>query len=318
MGDTIRLNDLHPKPGSAHRRKRRGRGVGSGHGKTGTRGQKGQKSRSGVSNDKLSSGQTPITRQKPKRGANQGTEGSRYSIVNIQDLTELVRQGRIVRGQIVDQSTLVRLGLASKKPNAVKILGSGDIDIPLYLSVAKASENAIRAIRNSGGDVFEFENSKGFYSSDVLSNDILCSGEGMKRTIYVVHGGGVIDYKIRISCLMKDVEEPGFEGFSFSIHSRGPDFETRVFKLDPEEAIPVREGLAIFEFGFSFAAPISDKDPLSYSDEVVIVSYYRNNPIYSDTLYVDLDLRERSTPEKKDQGLTNSNKLGAAQLDLDM
>jgi large subunit ribosomal protein L15 len=147
-GRVTGLGDLHGKPGATHSRKRVGRGVGSGMGKTSTRGHKGAKARSGNKKKPgYEGGQMPIQRRLPKRGFNN---------IFAKDFSE-VNVGRLERfeaGATVDTEALRKSGLVRKlAQNGVKLLGSGEIDRPLHLKVQGCSESAKKKVEGAGGSV---------------------------------------------------------------------------------------------------------------------------------------------------------------------
>lgn len=139
------LNTLKPALGSTKDRKRIGRGPGSGHGKTATKGHKGQKARSGGSiKAGFEGGQMPLQRRLPKRGF---TPLSRieYSVVNLEQLDVFEA------GAAVDAAALVSKGLIKCSSNAVKILGNGDLTKSLKISATKFSQSARDKIVAAGG-----------------------------------------------------------------------------------------------------------------------------------------------------------------------
>jgi large subunit ribosomal protein L15 len=143
----MRLNTLTPAKGSRKARKRLGRGVGSGTGKTAGRGTKGQKSRSGGSlRPGFEGGQMPIHRRLPKRGFTNIFKKN-YALINLRDLN------RFESGSIVDEAELVKSGLIKSRRDGIKLLGQGDIDYPLTLKIHKASKSAIDKIQAAGGSI---------------------------------------------------------------------------------------------------------------------------------------------------------------------
>ncbi|MFO7688784.1 MAG: 50S ribosomal protein L15 [Desulfobacterales bacterium] len=143
----MRLNDLAPPPGARKARKRIGRGVGSGWGKTAGRGSKGQNSRSGGGvRPGYEGGQMPIHRRLPKRGFTNVFKKT-YAVVNIRDLAKMEH------GSVVDEAALVRAGLVKGRRDGVKLLGQGDINIPLTLKVDLVSRSARQKIESAGGTV---------------------------------------------------------------------------------------------------------------------------------------------------------------------
>jgi large subunit ribosomal protein L15 len=143
----MRLNDLAPAPGARKSRKRVGRGVGSGWGKTAGRGSKGQNSRSGGGvRPGYEGGQMPIHRRLPKRGFTNIFKKT-YAVINIRDLAKMER------GSVVDEAALVRAGLVKGRRDGVKLLGQGDIAIPLTVKIDLISQSARQKIESAGGTV---------------------------------------------------------------------------------------------------------------------------------------------------------------------
>jgi large subunit ribosomal protein L15 len=146
----IGLHNLKPAKGAKHRRKIVGRGEGSGHGGTATRGTKGQKARSGDGAKKIGfeGGQMPIYRRIPKRGFNNGPFRKVYDIVNLDQLNKLDA------GTEITAALLKEKGLVSQT-KYVKILGDGNIDKALTFVKVKASKSAKSKIESAGGKVQE-------------------------------------------------------------------------------------------------------------------------------------------------------------------
>lgn len=143
------LNTLKPALGSTKDRKRIGRGPGSGHGKTATKGHKGQKARSGGSiKAGFEGGQMPLQRRLPKRGFTP-LDRIEYSVVNLKQLDIFEA------GSTVDAAALAAKGLIKNSSNAVKILGNGDLAKALKVAAAKFSQSARDKITASGGTVEE-------------------------------------------------------------------------------------------------------------------------------------------------------------------
>jgi large subunit ribosomal protein L15 len=143
----MRLNDLAPAPGARKTRKRIGRGVGSGWGKTAGRGSKGQNSRSGGGvRPGYEGGQMPIHRRLPKRGFTNIFKKT-YAVINIRDLAKMES------GSIVDEAVLVRAGLVKGRRDGVKLLGQGEIDVPLTVKIDLVSQSARQKIESAGGTV---------------------------------------------------------------------------------------------------------------------------------------------------------------------
>ena len=143
----MRLHEIGPTPGSKKNRKRVGRGVGSGWGKTAGRGTKGQNSRSGGGvRPGYEGGQMPIHRRLPKRGFT-NIFAKKYAVINIRDLS------RFESGSVVDETALVRVRLVKGKRDGIKLLGQGEIDYPLTIKVNQISQSARTKIEAAGGSV---------------------------------------------------------------------------------------------------------------------------------------------------------------------
>ena len=143
----MKLNELSPAKGSRSARKRLGRGVGSGTGKTAGRGSKGLKSRSGGSvRPGFEGGQMPIHRRLPKRGFTNIFKKN-FVEINIRDLA------RFESGNLVDKGALIQEGLVRGKNDGIVLLGKGDISIPLTIKVNRISKGAREKIEGAGGTV---------------------------------------------------------------------------------------------------------------------------------------------------------------------
>ena len=143
----MKLNELSPPKGSRRSRKRLGRGVGSGVGKTAGRGSKGQNSRSGGGvRPGFEGGQMPIHRRLPKRGFTNIFKQN-FAVVNIRDLS------KFESGSIVDEAALVRAGLVKGRRDGIKLLGQGEINFPLEIRINKVSKGAREKIVAAGGKV---------------------------------------------------------------------------------------------------------------------------------------------------------------------
>ncbi|MBN9398661.1 MAG: 50S ribosomal protein L15 ['Candidatus Kapabacteria' thiocyanatum] len=146
------VGNLSPAPGSRHKKKRVGRGAGSGHGGTATRGHKGHQSRSGFSQSPgFEGGQMPLIRRVPKFGFT-SINRVEYQEVNVATLQRLVDERRISDG-VVNASVLYDLGVVRKKSAPVKILGNGDLSAKLTVTVDKVSASAKEKIESAGGVV---------------------------------------------------------------------------------------------------------------------------------------------------------------------
>tara|TARA_B100000575_G_C22832619_1_gene488699 strand:- start:164 stop:637 length:474 start_codon:yes stop_codon:yes gene_type:complete len=149
----MKLNEVKDNPGATKNRKRVGRGIGSGTGKTSGGGHKGQKSRSGVSINGFEGGQMPIHRRLPKRGFT-NIFRKNYVEVNLGRLQAAIEAGRLDAGKPVDAVALVRAGVISKARDGVRILAKGELRAKkVEIHAAGASRAAIAAVEASGGKI---------------------------------------------------------------------------------------------------------------------------------------------------------------------
>ncbi|HEY8498171.1 MAG TPA: 50S ribosomal protein L15 [Limnochordales bacterium] len=147
----MKLHDLKPAPGSRHRPKRVGRGIGSGHGKTSTRGHKGQWARSGgAKGPGFEGGQTPLHRRLPKlRRFTNAPFKKEFAIVNVGDLARVFEPGATVSPETLLERRLIR----ELPKDGVKILGDGELDKALVVRAHRFSRSAIEKIQAAGGTV---------------------------------------------------------------------------------------------------------------------------------------------------------------------
>ena len=147
----MELSNLKPKKGARHGKKRVGRGPGSGHGKTASRGEKGQKSRSGYSSKLgFEGGQMPLHRRLPKRGFTNIFK-KEHAIVNLSDLE------RFDNGATVDEAALRQAGLIKGHHDGIKVLGNGKLSKKLTVQAKKFSESARKQIEAAGGTCQEIQ-----------------------------------------------------------------------------------------------------------------------------------------------------------------
>jgi large subunit ribosomal protein L15 len=145
----MNLGTLKPPEGSRKKKKRVGRGDGSGHGGTAGKGAKGQNARSGHSvRPNFEGGQMPLTRRMPKRGFKNPMRRI-IAIVNIEQLK------RFQEGSIVNRETLAAFGLVSGRVDGIKVLGNGEINFPLSVNVDQVSRGAREKIEAAGGNIVE-------------------------------------------------------------------------------------------------------------------------------------------------------------------
>ncbi len=148
----MKLNGISDNAGSSKARMRIGRGIGSGKGKTGGRGVKGQKARTGVAVKGFEGGQMPLHRRLPKRGF-WNPFSTDYNEVNLGRIQAAVDAGKLAAGEAVTVEALVAAGVCSKPRDGVKLLGNGEISAKLTFEVAAASKSAVAAIEKAGGSV---------------------------------------------------------------------------------------------------------------------------------------------------------------------
>jgi large subunit ribosomal protein L15 len=148
----LKLNDIGVPKGANREKKRRGRGPASGQGKTGGRGHKGQKARSGGGVPPwFEGGQMPLNRRLPKRGFTNIFK-KHFQLVNLDQL-----EGRFQAGEMVNAESLAERGLVRSARQPVKLLGRGEVTKSLTVAVDRASESAVKAIEGAGGSVAQSE-----------------------------------------------------------------------------------------------------------------------------------------------------------------
>jgi large subunit ribosomal protein L15 len=148
----MKLNEIKDNEGSSKSRKRVGRGIGSGKGKTGGRGVKGQSSRSGVAINGFEGGQMPIYRRLPKRGFN-NIFSSDFVIVSLDRVQKAIDAGKLDAKTTVDAAALKAAGVIRREKDGVRILADGELTAKVAFEVAGASKPAIEKIEKAGGSV---------------------------------------------------------------------------------------------------------------------------------------------------------------------
>jgi len=148
----MKLHELRDNPGATKSKKRVGRGPGSGYGKMGGRGIKGQKSRSGVAIKGYEGGQTPLYQRLPKRGFNKPNRKS-FAVVNLGLIQKFVDAGKLDANGTIDEDALVTSGLVRRKLDGIRVLAKGDVTAKLQLAVTGASKSAVEAVEKAGGSV---------------------------------------------------------------------------------------------------------------------------------------------------------------------
>lgn len=147
-----KLNELAPREGSVKGRMRVGRGPGSGKGKTGGRGVKGQKSRTGVSIAGFEGGQMPLHMRLPKRGFKSRNRKD-FAEVNLWRIAQAIEAGKLDAGQPIDGETLLKAGVVRRVKDGVRLLGSGELKAKVQISCHSATASARKAVEGAGGSL---------------------------------------------------------------------------------------------------------------------------------------------------------------------
>ena len=145
----MRLNELSDNPGATKKRKRVGRGPGSGTGKMGGRGIKGQKSRSGVAINGYEGGQMPLYQRLPKRGFNKPNRKA-FAVINLGLIQKFIDLGKLDAKSITEDA-LVESGVVRRKLDGIRVLAKGEITAKATISVTGASKAAVEAVEKAGG-----------------------------------------------------------------------------------------------------------------------------------------------------------------------
>ena len=148
----MKLNEIAPKHGSRKKRFRIGRGIGSGAGKTGGRGGKGQTARSGVRIKGFEGGQMPLYRRIPKRGFRPPNQKT-WQVVNLGTLQKAIDDKKLDADKLIDAAAMQAAGLFKNPSDGVRLLGKGEIKTKIEVKVAGASASAIAAVEKAGGKV---------------------------------------------------------------------------------------------------------------------------------------------------------------------
>ncbi|MGB2203367.1 MAG: 50S ribosomal protein L15 [Pseudooceanicola atlanticus] len=147
----MKLHELRDNPGAAKKRMRVGRGPGSGKGKMGGRGIKGQKSRSGVSINGYEGGQMPLYQRLPKRGFNKPNR-KQFAVINLGIIAKFIEAGKLDASNVTED-TLLASGAIRRKRDGVRVLAKGDIGTAVTIEVTGASKSAIEAVEKAGGSL---------------------------------------------------------------------------------------------------------------------------------------------------------------------
>jgi large subunit ribosomal protein L15 len=148
----MKLNDLRDKDGATHSKKRLGRGIGSGSGKTAGRGVKGQKARSGVAINGFEGGQMPLYRRLPKRGFN-NIFAKDFNIVSLARVQAAIDAGKLDAKETVTAEALIKAGVIRRAKDGVRLLADGELKAKVAFDVAGASKAAIDKVEKAGGSV---------------------------------------------------------------------------------------------------------------------------------------------------------------------
>jgi large subunit ribosomal protein L15 len=149
----MKLNEIRDNKGAHYVAKRRGRGIGSGKGKTSARGCKGQTARTGVALNGFEGGQTPLHRRLPKRGFNNTDFQQRFVVINLGRLQTALDAGHLKADAAVNGASLVAAGVLRRVRDGVRLLAKGELKAPLTIEVAGASKAAVAAVEKLGGKV---------------------------------------------------------------------------------------------------------------------------------------------------------------------
>ena len=148
----MKLNELSDNAGATKRKKRIGRGPGSGMGKMGGRGIKGQKSRSGVAINGYEGGQMPLYQRLPKRGFNKPNRKA-FAVVNLGLIQKFIDEGKLDASAPITEEALVASGLVRRVKDGVRVLAKGEITAKANIEVTGASKSAVEAVEKAGGSL---------------------------------------------------------------------------------------------------------------------------------------------------------------------
>jgi large subunit ribosomal protein L15 len=148
----MKLNDLRDNEGATHSKKRLGRGIGSGSGKTAGRGVKGQKARSGVAINGFEGGQMPLYRRLPKRGF-KNIFAKKFNVVSLARVQTAIDAKKLDAKKTVDIAALIEAGVIRRAKDGVRLLSDGELKAKVTFDVAGASKAAIEKVEKAGGSV---------------------------------------------------------------------------------------------------------------------------------------------------------------------
>jgi len=148
----MKLHELSDNPGATKKRKRVGRGPGSGMGKTAGRGIKGQKSRSGVAINGYEGGQMPLYQRLPKRGFNKPNRKA-FAVINLGLIQKFIDAKKLDAKKAITEDVLIESGLVRRKLDGIRVLAKGEVTSKLKLEVTGASKSAVEAVEKAGGSL---------------------------------------------------------------------------------------------------------------------------------------------------------------------
>jgi large subunit ribosomal protein L15 len=148
----MKLNELRDKEGATHSKKRLGRGIGSGSGKTAGRGVKGQKARSGVALNGFEGGQMPLYRRLPKRGF-KNIFAKKFNVVSLARVQQAIDANKLDAKKTVDVAALIEAGIIRRAKDGVRLLSDGELKAKLTFDIAGASKAAVEKVEKAGGSV---------------------------------------------------------------------------------------------------------------------------------------------------------------------
>jgi len=177
----MKLNQIADRPGARKKRMRIGRGIGSGMGKTGGRGGKGQTARTGYRNKGFEGGQMPLHRRLPKRGFRNTPFAIALNEINLGKVQAAIDAGLIDVKAPLDAAAMVKAGLMRRAKDGVKLLGDGEIKAKVEFSVWRASKSAIAAVEKAGGSVKILAPAK--------EEDAVPKGKNKRKALEAAKGG---------------------------------------------------------------------------------------------------------------------------------
>ena len=166
----MNLSEIKDNKNATRNRKRLGRGIGSGTGKTSGKGHKGQKARSGVSIKGFEGGQMPIHRRLPKRGFT-NINRKPFTVLNFSRIENLINENKIDPKKIINSQTLLDLGVVKSLKSRIKLLAKGEIKTKINIEVSAASTSAKESVEKVGGSITIIENLKSVVKSPKKSGD---------------------------------------------------------------------------------------------------------------------------------------------------